>query len=63
MIKSQYTVTRPSKEQLAQEIAECGFEAVGRKYGVSGNAIKKWCVRYDLPKLKKEIQQWVKDNL
>ena len=41
MIKSQYTVDRPNKEQLAIEIVELGFEAVGRKYGVTGNAIKK----------------------
>lgn len=63
MIKSQYTVDRPSKEQLATEIVELGFEAVGRKYGVTGNAIKKWCVAYGLPKLKKELIQWVQNNL
>lgn len=63
MIKSQYTVDRPTKEQLASEVVSLGFEAVGRKYGVSGNAIKKWCVAYGLPKLKKELIQWVQDNL
>ena len=40
MIKSQYTVDRPNKQQLAIEVVELGFEGVGRKYGVSGNAIK-----------------------
>ena len=62
-IANQYTVDRPSKEQLALEIAEMGFEAVGRKYGVSGNAIKKWCLRYGLPKLKKDIISWVENNI
>lgn len=33
---------RPSKEQLLKEIEESSFLAVGRKYGVSDNAIRKW---------------------
>lgn len=33
---------RPSLEKLLQEIEEMGFSAVGRKYGVSDNAIRKW---------------------
>ena len=33
---------RPSKEQLIQEIEETNYCVVGRKYGVSGNAVKKW---------------------
>ena len=48
-------VERPSKEQLLQEIATSSFEAVGRKYGVSGKAISKWCKAYGLPYLKKDI--------
>ena len=35
-------VERPPREQLLEEIDELGYEAVGRKYGVSGNAIRKW---------------------
>ena len=33
---------RPSIETLKKETAELGFKAVGRKYGVSDNAIRKW---------------------
>ncbi len=33
---------RPSKEQLIQEVKETNYCAVGRKYGVSDNAIRKW---------------------
>jgi Zn finger protein HypA/HybF involved in hydrogenase expression len=40
--KSQRKVERPSKEQLLQEIKETSYLAVGRKYGVSDNAIRKW---------------------
>lgn len=35
-------VNRPSEEQLLKEIKETNYCAVGRKYGVSDNAIRKW---------------------
>jgi transposase-like protein len=40
--KSQRRVERPPKEQLIKEIEESSYLAVGRKYGVSDNAIRKW---------------------
>ena len=56
------TVERPEPLQLAKEIVENSFEAVGRKYGVSGNAIKKWCKSYNIPHLKKELETWYQQN-
>jgi hypothetical protein len=38
---------RPSYEQLMTEIAELGYVGVGRKYGVSDNAIRKWRLAYE----------------
>lgn len=35
------TVERPSKEQLLKELQESNFTQVGKKYGVSDNAIRK----------------------
>jgi hypothetical protein len=35
-------VERPPYEQLLKEIQETSYLAVGRKYGVSDNAIRKW---------------------
>jgi hypothetical protein len=35
-------VIRPSFEVLMSEIKELGYSAVGRKYGVSDNAVRKW---------------------
>jgi hypothetical protein len=35
-------VERPPYEQLVREIETMGYLAVGRKYGVSDNAIRKW---------------------
>lgn len=40
--KSQRKVERPSKEQLLQEVNQSSYVAVGKKYGVSDNAIRKW---------------------
>jgi hypothetical protein len=35
-------VERPPVDQLLREVDELGYVAVGRKYGVSDNAIRKW---------------------
>lgn len=55
---AQRKVERPDAEQLKQEIITLkGFEAVGRKYGVSGNAIKKWCKNYGLSTYAKDYKE------
>lgn len=51
------TVERPSKENLLKEVAEQGFAATGRKYGVSDKAIAKWCKAYGLPNKIKDIKE------
>jgi len=38
---------RPAREQLLREINEIGYLAVGRKYGVSDTAIRKWVRQYE----------------
>ena len=57
-VKSLYTTERPEPMELAKEIVESGFSAVGRKYNVSDNAIKKWCKAYNIPHLKKDLKEW-----
>lgn len=47
--KQRVVENRPSKEILLAELKESNFTAVGRKYGVSDNAIRKWCAAYALP--------------
>jgi len=44
--KSRRRVERPSYEQLMQEIKKTNYCAVGKKYGVSDNAIRKWLKDY-----------------
>lgn len=45
--ESQRQVKRPPYEQLKKEIDETSYSAVGRKYGVSDNAIRKWIKYYE----------------
>lgn len=52
-------VERPDAVTLAREIVETNFCAVGRKYGVSDNAIRKWCKSYGLPTTKNELKDWL----
>jgi hypothetical protein len=40
-------VERPPYEQLVAEIQATSYLAVGRKYGVSDNAVRKWIRRYE----------------
>jgi hypothetical protein len=40
-------VTRPSYEQLEQDLAHMSWLAVGRKYGVTDNAVRKWMRWYE----------------
>lgn len=40
-------VARPPYAQLLREVKAIGFSAVGRRYGVSDNAIRKWVRQYE----------------
>jgi hypothetical protein len=40
-------VERPPYEQLLAEVQTMGYGTVGRKYGVSDNAIRKWLRMYE----------------
>ncbi len=40
-------IERPPYDQLLREIAELGYLGVGRRYGVSDNAIRKWRRAYE----------------
>lgn len=45
--KNKRKVQRPTFEVLRKEISESNYSAVGRKYGVSDNAIRKWVRFYE----------------
>jgi hypothetical protein len=41
-------VERPSKEDLEKEILNNSMVSIGKKYGVSDNAIRNWCQSYNI---------------
>lgn len=47
---------RPGKEELSKLLQENSFNAIGRVYGVSDNAIRRWCKAYGLPHRKKDMK-------
>ena len=48
-------VERPNREELKQLIRTTPFTQIGKIYGVSDNAIRKWCKIENLPTKKSEI--------
>lgn len=42
-------VERPSRNVLKQELRQSNFCSIARKYGVTDNAVRKWCRFYNLP--------------
>ena len=44
-----------TREELKEMIRTESFLSIGKRFEVSDNAIRKWCVRYNLQKKKKEI--------
>ena len=46
------------KDTLKSYIRTRSFEEIGREFNISGNAIKKWCDKYSLPRTKKEINSY-----
>lgn len=51
-----------TREQLKQKIRTMPFVQIGKQYGVTDNAIRKWCDTYNLPRTKKEINYYSDDQ-
>lgn len=46
----------PPKEELEKLIHDLPFTKIGEIYGVTGNAISKWCKKYNLPYRKSDMK-------
>jgi len=57
--KKNRKVERPSKEELEKMIINKPFTTIGKEYGVSDSAVKKWCKYYGLPTTKKELKKYL----
>jgi hypothetical protein len=47
-----------TREELKQKIRTLPFTTIATEFGVSDNAIRKWCIGYDLPTRKKDIKAY-----
>lgn len=56
--ESKRIAERPSREQLKELIRTKSFLEIGRLYGVSDNAIRKWCKTENLPYRKQDINAY-----
>lgn len=56
--KSTRIVERPSREELKQMIRTLPFTKIAEQYGVTDNAIRKWCDNYELPRTKSDIKSY-----
>ena len=54
-IEKRYCINR---DKLKQLIRSTPFTIIGKQFGVTDNAIRKWCNSYKLPKTKKEINSY-----
>ena len=58
MYISRRLVERPDRETFKTLIRTIPFVQIGKKFGVSDNAIRKWCKTYNLPSKVSEIKQY-----
>lgn len=56
--KIQRVVERPTREELKDLIRNKPFTQIAAQYGVSDNAIRKWCDSMNLPRKKKDINSY-----
>lgn len=49
--------SKPTKEELSELIFKKSFVEIGKMYGISDNAIRKWCKKFGLPHTKKLIKE------
>lgn len=47
----------PEREELKSLIRKFPFTQIGKKFGVTDNAVRKWCDNYGLPRKKGDINQ------
>ena len=56
--KSQRVTEWPTRDELKQLIRNIPFTTIGKQFGVSDNAVRKWCDYYKLPRRVSEIKKY-----
>lgn len=60
--KSIYTTKKPDRDILKKLIYTESFLTIGKMFGVSDNAVRKWCITYNLPSKKTVIKSYSEDE-
>lgn len=53
---------KPSREILKEKIKTTPFTTIGAEYGVTDNAVRKWCISYNLPSRVSDIKEIIKNG-
>lgn len=53
----------PTRDKLIHDLLKRNFVEIGKQYGVSYNAVRKWCKNYDLPYHTKELINMTDDEI
>lgn len=56
--KQKRVCDRPMREELKDLIRKYPFTTIAKTYGVSDNAVRKWCKSYNLPSKKQDIVKY-----
>ena len=56
--QSKNNSNRPSYEELENDLRTMSYVAIGRKYNISDNGVRKWCKFYGLPTNLKEKKEF-----
>lgn len=56
--KQQITEKPLTREELKEKIRILPFTQIAKEQNVSDNAIRKWCISYNLPSKKKDINSY-----
>lgn len=57
-LKKQTKITDINRDKLKREIRSLPFVKVGEIYNVTDNAVRKWCVKFNLPSKKEDIKKY-----
>lgn len=60
--KSIHTTKKPDRDMLKKLIYTKSFLTIGKMFGVSDNAVRKWCITYNLPSKKTVIKSYSEDE-
>lgn len=57
-------ISKPNKDELLDKLKNTQvFRQIAKKYGVTDNAVKKWCKSYGIPDHSKELKEYIMNEV